>query len=95
MEHLPFWLPLLSTWVLVVFSLQRANCYPVECVLPFPRSYVVYHLDDQESIDVDGKLDDKAWTRVAWTEDFIGDLILFLFKLMSAPPPPPRHFTGQ
>ena len=36
----------------------------------------MYHLDEQESIDVDGKLDDKAWTRVSWTEDFIGDHII-------------------
>lgn len=67
---------LFSTWVLVVFS-QRASCYPSQCVLPFPRSYVVYHFDKQESIDVDGKLDDIAWTRVSWTEDFIGDHMLF------------------
>lgn len=31
----------------------------------------MYHLDEQESIDVDGKLDDKAWAHVSWTEDFI------------------------
>lgn len=47
--------------------------YPAECVLPFPRSYVVYHLGEQETIDIDGKLDDKAWALVSWTEDFIGD----------------------
>ena len=70
-------LPFLFTWVFVVFS-QHANRYPwpAECVLPFPRSHVVYHLDEQESIDVDGKLNDKAWTRVSWTEDFIGDVTL-------------------
>ena len=81
MEQCPYWLSFLSTWVLVVFF-QRANCYPWrgECVLPFPRSHVVYHLDEQESIDVDGKLDDEAWTRVSWTEEFIGDLTLFLFN---------------
>lgn len=45
--------------------------YPAECVLPFPRSYVVYHLGEQETIDIDGKLDDKAWALVSWTEDFI------------------------
>lgn len=75
MMEFPYWLPLLLTSFLVVFS-QRANCYPSECVLPFPRSYVVYHLDEQESIDVDGKLDDKAWAHVSWTEDFIGNLML-------------------
>lgn len=64
---------LLLTGLLVVFSQQAINSYPSECVLPFPRSYVVYHLDEQESIDVDGKLDDKAWNCVSWTEDFIGE----------------------
>ena len=40
---------------------------------PFPRSYVVYHLNElQEAIHVDGKLNDEAWNSVAWTEDFIG-----------------------
>ena len=49
-----------------------AHCYPSECVLTFPRSYVVYHLKEQEAIDVDGKLDEEAWESVSWTEDFIG-----------------------
>ena len=75
MEQFSYWFPLISSLVLVVFF-QRANCFPSDCVLPFPRSYVVYHLDEQESIDVDGKLEDKAWTRVSWTEDFIGDHML-------------------
>ena len=75
MEQFSYWLSLISSLVLVVLF-KRANCFPSECVLPFPRSYVVYHLDEQESIDVDGKLDDEAWTRVSWTEDFIGDHML-------------------
>lgn len=57
--------------------------YPSECVLPFPRSYVVYHLGEQETIDIDGKLDDKAWALVSWTEDFIGDWKIYVsFWLM-------------
>ena len=68
---------LLLAGLLVVFSQQAINCYPSECVLPFPRSYVVYHLDEQESIDVDGKLDDKAWNRVSRTEDFIGKHLFY------------------
>ena len=54
----------------------HADCYPSECVLPFPRSYVVYHLSDHEAIKVDGKLDDEAWHSVSWTEDFIGKYLL-------------------
>ena len=51
------------------FAVDR---YPSDCVLPFPRSYVVYHWNEQEGIHVDGKLDEEAWDSVSWTEDFIG-----------------------
>ena len=60
---------------LLAFSLA-VDCYPSECVLPFPRSYVVYHLNEQEGIHVDGKLDEEAWDSVSWTEDFIGKICL-------------------
>ena len=75
------WLLLISTWLITALFSKHANCYPSECVLPFPRSYVVYHLDKQESIVVDGKLDDKAWSRVSWTEDFIGDHMFLFYSL--------------
>ena len=58
--------------IILVF-LIRANSYPSDCILPFPRSYVVYHLNEQEAIYVDGKLNDEAWKIVSWTEDFIGN----------------------
>lgn len=85
------WLLLISrsTWLIIVVFSQLANCYPSECVLPFPRSYVVYHLGEQESIDVDGKLDDKAWSRVSWTEDFIGDHIFYVFLIQF-----PKYIRG-
>ena len=54
----------------------RTDSYPSECTLPFPRSYVVYHLSDREVIDVDGKLDDSAWDSVSCTEDFIGKFLI-------------------
>ncbi|GAB5364884.1 hypothetical protein AAMO2058_001008500 [Amorphochlora amoebiformis] len=37
----------------------------------YPGQYVTYRLAKQESIDVDGRLDDLAWTRVAWSEKFV------------------------
>jgi hypothetical protein len=41
-----------------------------KCSLPFPKSYVVYHLSLGEEITVDGKLDEKAWEEVDWTQTF-------------------------
>lgn len=75
MMGLSYWLYLLLAWCVVEFSVH-VNCFSSECVLPFPRSYVVYHLSEQESIEIDGKLDEKAWEHVSWTEDFIGDYIV-------------------
>lgn len=37
----------------------------------YPRQYVAYHLDSDAGIVVDGKLDEPAWTDVAFTEDFV------------------------
>ena len=65
---------MVSVCAFLAFSL-RTDCYPSECTLPFPRSYVVYHLNEHEAIDVDGKLDDEAWDSVSWTEDFIGECL--------------------
>ena len=73
----------LSYWTCMVFVhyflmfLLRTDSYPSECTLSFPRSYLVYHLNDGEVIDVDGKLDDSAWNSVSWTEDFIGKFLIF------------------
>ncbi|KAK2568818.1 hypothetical protein P5673_006856 [Acropora cervicornis] len=65
------WLIWVPVCFLLFFSIL-ANCFPTDCVHPFPRSYVVYHLNElQEAIHVDGKLNDEAWNSVAWTEDFI------------------------
>ena len=45
-----------------------------KCSLPFPKSYVVYHLSLGEEITVDGKLDEKAWEEVDWTQTFTGSV---------------------
>jgi len=75
MEGSKYWMSIMtimSLCTLLAFS-PRADCYPSECVLSFPRSYVVYHLNEHEAIQVDGKLDEEAWDSVSWTEDFIGN----------------------
>ena len=62
-------------WVVILVLqplLPWISCFPSECYLTFPRSYVAYHLSDRDSIDVDGKLDESAWKGVSRTEDFIG-----------------------
>ena len=76
MERLNYWAGIVSVFYFLTF-LIHTDCYPPECTKPFPRSYVVYHLNDHEVIDVDGKLDDKAWNSVSWTEDFIGEYLIF------------------
>ena len=68
---------MVSVFLFLTLS-SPADCYPSECVVPFPRSYVVYHLSDHEFIKVDGKLDDEAWDSVSWTEDFIGKYLTCL-----------------
>ncbi|OQS03855.1 hypothetical protein THRCLA_03857 [Thraustotheca clavata] len=36
----------------------------------YPKRYPIYHLHE-ESIEIDGKLDDDAWKDVPWTDSFI------------------------
>ncbi|MDD3738219.1 MAG: carbohydrate-binding family 9-like protein [Lentimicrobiaceae bacterium] len=43
--------------------------------LPYPETYICYRTDD--SIIIDGKMDEKAWQKAKWTSDFVdieGDL---------------------
>lgn len=47
-------------------------CFAQAGALPFPKSYVVYHLAETEKIAVDGHLDETAWSGVPWTDRFIG-----------------------
>lgn len=37
--------------------------------IPFYKSYIAYHTNDQ--IEVDGKGDENSWNKVAWSSDFI------------------------
>jgi len=41
-----------------------------QCDFPFPKQYIVYHLQGDESITIDGKLDEPAWQDVSWTDSF-------------------------
>ncbi|CAL1543870.1 unnamed protein product, partial [Lymnaea stagnalis] len=45
-------------------------CRALTCDLPYPRTYVVYKLNG-EAIDLDGRLDEKAWKSVGWTDSFV------------------------
>ncbi|XP_006824929.1 uncharacterized protein LOC100368858 [Saccoglossus kowalevskii] len=53
--------------VLAPFKVTSFDCD----TLPTPKSYVAYQLRQGESIQIDGKLDDKAWLDVKTTDDFI------------------------
>ncbi|XP_064600984.1 uncharacterized protein LOC135467150 [Liolophura sinensis] len=49
---------------------QVEACQAELCDLPIPRSYIAYHLGG-ETITIDGKLTDRAWQDVSWTEPFV------------------------
>ncbi|XP_064603571.1 uncharacterized protein LOC135468988 [Liolophura sinensis] len=51
-------------------SCQVTACRAETCDIPLPRSYVAYHLKEQ-TIAVDGDLNDPAWEEVPWTEKFV------------------------
>ena len=55
-----------------VFADNPPSIEGAECSLPFPRSYVVYHLSKDEKMIIDGKLTEKAWEDVEWTLPFTG-----------------------
>ena len=46
---------------------SRETCNDYE----LPRTYLAYYLNGK-TINIDGKLDDQAWTEVPWTENFLG-----------------------
>ncbi|RUS87655.1 hypothetical protein EGW08_004578, partial [Elysia chlorotica] len=46
-------------------------CRAVTCDIPYPRTYVIYKLRGNDVIDLDGRLEDKAWKDVAWSDSFI------------------------
>src|SRR5699024_1267538 len=45
------------------------NMFPIPQVEFSPKKYVVYKTD--HPIKIDGKLDDEAWEKAIWTDDFI------------------------
>ena len=45
--------------------------------------YVVYKLE-KGHIDIDGKLEERAWQDVAWTESFVGRLSSSSLLLLSS-----------
>lgn len=55
-------------------SCQATACQAETCDIPLPRSYVAYHLNEQ-TITVDGDLNDPAWKEVPWTEKFVGESV--------------------
>ena len=54
-----------------LLSGEMEACRAASCQVDLPRVYVVYKLE-KGHIDIDGKLDERAWQDVAWTESFVG-----------------------
>ncbi|XP_055956879.1 uncharacterized protein LOC126821619 [Patella vulgata] len=46
-------------------------CRAYTCDIPIPNTYQVYHLAGDEKITIDGKLNEKAWKDVDWSDLFI------------------------
>ncbi|XP_067682782.1 uncharacterized protein [Haliotis asinina] len=53
-----------------LLSHEIEACKAYTCSVPLPRTYQVYHLLGAK-IEVDGRLDEKAWQEVAWSQTFI------------------------
>jgi hypothetical protein len=51
-------------------ALAACACAQVEPIAT-PHSYVAYALLQNETINIDGRLDDAAWAEVGWSEKFV------------------------
>nr|KAG5686891.1 hypothetical protein BaRGS_012439 [Batillaria attramentaria] len=49
---------------------EMEACHAASCLVDLPNTYVVYKLGSG-AIDIDGKLEERAWKDVAWTEPFV------------------------
>ncbi|CAH1239710.1 Hypp5872 [Branchiostoma lanceolatum] len=67
------WLHNATCTVLLILSvIQPTVSVDPPCGLPLPKTYVVYKLLEREGgIDVDGRLDEKAWEDAPWTDRFV------------------------
>ncbi|MFH1195131.1 MAG: carbohydrate-binding family 9-like protein [bacterium] len=50
-------------------TLAFAQDVPIPPILFSPQKYICYHVEEQ--IDIDGKLDESAWNKISWTNDFV------------------------
>ena len=58
----------LSVTTIFISVLSSANCLDCSFAASYPKHTVTYKLDS--SINIDGKLDEAAWTEVGWSEEF-------------------------
>ncbi|XP_064602962.1 uncharacterized protein LOC135468561 isoform X3 [Liolophura sinensis] len=49
---------------------REGACQADSCEIPLPRTYVAYHLQGK-TINLDGRIDEEAWSEVSQTEDFV------------------------
>ncbi|XP_072030981.1 uncharacterized protein [Amphiura filiformis] len=65
-------LVMLVLLVMIFLVAEVQIVYSITCnALPFPKSYIAYHLDPDERIDIDGKLNEKQWMQVGATDRFV------------------------
>jgi len=67
MVRVPLLAVLLCGWIGWVVAMEECAS---KCEYPMPKNYIVYKLGQNQKIVVDGKLDEPAWTEVAWTDKF-------------------------
>ena len=59
----------LSITTIFISILSSANCLDCTFAASYPKHTVTYKLDS--TIDIDGKLDEAAWSEVGWSEEFV------------------------
>ncbi len=68
---------------LTLCSISMAQTLQIPVIKFSPRSYICYHTD--KPLKIDGKLNEPAWTKAKWTEDFV--------DIMGPSKPAPRFRT--
>ena len=54
---------------LISFSIQNSSSCGVKELIP--KHYICYKLETNEKIKIDGKINDSAWQKVPFTDEFI------------------------
>lgn len=61
---------LISILIQLLLCVHSAESLDCSFSSSYPQHYVTYKLQDGDNIDIDGRLDEEAWSEVEWTQDF-------------------------